>query len=113
VSYAYSQAVLRHQAFDNRITQEPQKIYFADWNQSHTVKLTANLNWKGSDGNALWPSKKKDHYLRTNLQFNYHTGLPYTGLGLYTRPSDAFQNASRDPRTRLLSDDRNDLDRPY
>lgn len=113
LSYAYSKAVLRHGAFDNGITQEPEKIYFADWNQSQTVKLTANLNWKGSDGNALRVSKKKGRYLRTNLQFNYHTGLPYTGLGLYTRPSDAFQNASRDPRTRLLSDDRNDLDRPY
>ena len=113
VSYSYSQAVLRHATFDNGISQDPQKTYYADWNQSHTVKLTASLNWKGTDGNALWAAKKSGRYLRTNLQFNYHTGLPYTGLGLYTRSHEAFQNANRDPRVRLLGDDRNNFDRPY
>ncbi len=112
ISYSYSQAVLRHAAFDNGITSEAEKIYYADWNQSHSVKLTANINWKGADGNAIWEAKKKGRYFRTNLQFNYHTGLPYTGLGLYTRPHDAFQNTRRNSPTALLSDDRNALDRP-
>lgn len=110
-SYSYSRAVLRHGAFDNGISSEPATIYYADWNQTHSVKLTANLNWKGSDGNALWASAKKGRYLRTNVQFNYHTGLPYTDLGLYTRPHDAFQNVQRNQPTQLLPDDRNAVDR--
>lgn len=112
ISYSYSRAILRHRAFDNGTTSEAEKIYYADWNQSHTVKLTANLNWKGTDGNSIWESKKKGRYLRTNVQFNFHSGLPYTDLGLYTRPHEAFQNVQRNEPTQLLPDDRNAVDRP-
>ncbi len=113
LSYAYSQAVLRHAAFDNGVITEPKKIYYADWNQTHAIKLTANVNWRGPGGEALWVHPKPGRYFRSNFQWTVHTGLPYTGLGLYTEPHESLRNFQNNTPIRVLDDDRNDLNRPY
>jgi hypothetical protein len=51
--------------------------------QRHTAKMQLNIHWRGDKGNALWTARKKGRFLRTGLQANFHTGLPYTDFQDY------------------------------
>jgi len=79
-SWAVSNAVLRQDDYTNDLGTTSFDAYPADWDQRHTVKARANINWRGDKDNAFWASKKTGKYLRSSLQANFHTGLPYTAF---------------------------------
>jgi TonB-dependent Receptor Plug Domain len=92
-SWGLSKAVLKQDDYVNAIGTNSFEPHSADWDQLHTVKAKLNVNWRGEIGNALWTSAKKGRFLRTSLQANYHTGLPYTAFQDYYAIHEPDQGA--------------------
>ncbi len=114
-SYAYAVAVLKPLATGTDSLQTFFRPYYADWDQRQTFKLNLAVNWRGGKNDALWPSASRGKYFRSSLQWNIHTGLPYTGLD-YTRSHDAFEPEGlpeQTPALQTFTDDPNDFNVPY
>ncbi len=93
VSWGLSKAVLQQDNYKNATGTYSFDPHSADWNQLHTVKAKLNVNWRGAEGNALWTAGKKGRFIRTSLQANYHTGLPYTAFQDYYAIHEPDQGA--------------------
>ncbi len=93
LSYGLSQAVLKQRPFHSSLRNSEFSPYFADWDQPHTVKASATINWKGDGTNSIWKHKKKGYFLRSQLQLNYHTGQPYTGYDNFFTVHEPAQGA--------------------
>ncbi|MDB5049700.1 MAG: hypothetical protein JWO30_2771 [Fibrobacteres bacterium] len=107
LSWGLSQAVLRQTDYVNALGTHSFEAYPADWDQRNTVKAKLNLNWKGDKENAMWAGKKKGRFLRSTLQANYHTGLPYTQFqDYYTvhEPDQGYDGANGSGPTADLKD---------
>jgi hypothetical protein len=117
VSYGLSMAVLKQISATPGSASQVFKPYLADWDQQHTFKLTGLLNWRGDNASSLWTHPKRGRYFRSSLQWNFHTGLPYTDLGLHSRTHEGFDGASGlpgvTPAIRSEANDRNSTNRPY
>jgi hypothetical protein len=72
-SYAYGHSVLK--TLEN--------VMPAKWDIPHSVKLNAQINWKGKAEESIWPHKKKGRYFRSSTQVKYSTGTPYTATEGY------------------------------
>ena len=92
-SWGVSQAVLRQKDYSNALGTHSFEAFAADWDQRNTAKVKVNLNWRGNGENSFWTSKKKGRFLRTSLQANYHTGLPYTQFEDYYSVHEPDQGA--------------------
>ncbi len=92
-SWGVSQAVLRQKDYTNSLGTHSFEAYAADWDQRNTVKAKLNLNWRGKPENSFWNSGKRGLFLRTTLQANYHTGLPYTQFEDYYSVHEPDQGA--------------------
>ena len=92
-SWGLSKAVLRQDDYRIATGNYAYEAHAADWDQLHTGKAKLNINWRGAAGNSLWASAKQGRYLRTSLQANYHTGLPYTGFQDYYAVHEPGQGA--------------------
>jgi hypothetical protein len=107
ISWGLSQAVLKQADYANALGTHSFDAYAADWDQRNTVKAKLNLNWRGSADNAFWVAGKKGKYLRTTLQANYHTGLPYTEFQDYYavhEPDQGYDGANGSGPPNYLQD---------
>lgn len=92
ISWGLSKAVLRQDEFRNAEGTYAFEPHAADWDQLHTAKAKLNINWRGAPGGAFWTAKQ-GRFLRTSLQANYHTGLPYTAFRDYYSVHEPDQGA--------------------
>ncbi|MDB5106452.1 MAG: hypothetical protein JWP91_4141 [Fibrobacteres bacterium] len=107
ISWGLSQAVLKQADFTNDLGTHSFDAYAADWGQRNTAKAKLNLNWRGNGGNSFWTSAKQGRFLRTTLQANYHTGLPYTQFqDMYTvhEPDQGYDGANGSGPPNYLKD---------
>ena len=82
-SYSLAWSAMHQDPYTNSYGTTVFAPYWTDWDQRHTFKLSGDLVWKGSPGNALWTHPVPGRYFRSSFQLNYNSGHPYTGYWNY------------------------------
>lgn len=93
ISYAASWAVLKQRDFSNASQSSTFDAYWANWDQRHTFKATGGLNWIGRKSDEALSVRKMGlgDFLRSSIQLNVNSGLPYKDYSGYERVHEPMQ----------------------
>ncbi len=76
VSYTYGRSIVQDLGSDATGDEKQAAAYSANWDQTHSVKIDAGINWRGKDG--IWKHSVPGRYWNSSIAIKYATGLPYS-----------------------------------